>query len=277
MLTSVCVVPATPLLVPRLCGGAGALPELRGRVLAAVGAMAAGADAWFVVGAGEAGDGLPQDGVSRYPAEPSTGSFVGFGVDVRVTLDGRAGEERDADDHRNPSAGAREEVCAGGAQPGSAPAASMALPLLIAGWLRGGLARDLRPRRPVTGMRVGREAPWEVCVESGRALRRDIDARPERIGVLVIGDGPSTLTAKAPGAFDERARPLAEEVAAAMADGDAAALIRLEPRQCARVGLDVRSALQVAAGLVGDDRVRVDHQSVQWPYGVAYYTGLWSV
>ncbi|WP_235686758.1 hypothetical protein [Tomitella gaofuii] len=250
MLTSVCVVPATPLLVPRVGGAEGALPELRGRVLATVGAMSAGVDAWFVVGAGEAGDGLPQDGISRYPAATSTGSFVGFGVDVRVTLDG-------------------------GAE--SAPAESMALPLLIAGWLRGAVAPELRPRHPVRGMRVGRAAPREKCVESGRALRREIDARPERTGVLVIGDGPSTLTAKAPGAFDQRARPLADEVAAALTDGDAAALIRLAPQQCARVGLDVRAPLQVAAGLVGDDRVQADHQSVQWPYGVAYYTGLWSV
>ncbi|QDQ97635.1 hypothetical protein [Tomitella fengzijianii] len=246
------------------------MTELRGRVLAAVGEMAAGADEWFVIGAGEAGDGLGEDGVTRYPATPSEGSFAGFGVDVRVTLDGRD------PDHGDPPAAGGGEGHPCGACPDGARPSSMALPLLIAGWLRGQMPDDRCPTRPVTGIRVGRAAAREACVESGRALRREIDARPGRTAVLVIGDGPSTLTAKAPGAFDSRARPLAEAVASAIAAGDAAALIRLEPQQCAQVGLDVRGALQVMAALVGDGQVEVRHQSVQWPLGVGYHTGLWS-
>lgn len=248
MLTSVCLVPATPLLAPPLGGAAaGELAALRGTVVASVQEMARQADTWMVIGAGEDGDGHPGDGIEEYPDASSSGTFAGFGVDLRVTL-------RDG--------------------PGGAPPESMPLPLLIAGWLRGAVPAGLRPTA-VRGLRVGREAAPELCAREGGRLRGGIDGAASRTGVLVIADGPDTLTATAPGAFDPDAEPLTRSVARAVAAGDCAALSRLDPRACGRTGLDARGPLQVAAGMVGDDAVRVRHAGVQWPYGVAYYTGLW--
>ncbi len=254
MLTSVCLVPATPLLAPPLGGAAaGELAALRGTVVASVQEMARRADAWVVIGAGADGDGRPRDGVEEYPAAPSSGTFAGFGVDLRVTLGDGPGGQGPVD---------------------GAPPESMPLPLLIAGWLRGTVPAYLRPAA-VRGLRVGGDAAPGVCADEGRRLRASIEREAVRTGVLVVADGPDTLTAKAPGAFDPSAEPLTRRVARAVAEGDCTGLSRLEPRLCGRTGLDARGPLQVAAGLVGGDPVRVRHAGVQWPYGVAYYTGLW--
>lgn len=262
VLTSVCFVPATPLLAPQLGGtAAGELAQLRGTAVAAVQEMARRADAWVVLGAGEAGDGRPQDAVEEYPAEPPSGTFAGFGVDLRVELAGTGGQA--------PAAAPQSSA--------APPSVSMGLPLLIAGWLRAAVPADLRPVRAVRGLRVGCDAPPELCAREGGLLRARIDGGAETTGVLVVADGPDTLTLKAPGAFDPDAEPLAREVARAIAEGDTAALRRLDPTACARTGLDARGPLQTAAALVGDGPVRVRNAGVQWPYGVAYYTGLWEL
>lgn len=264
MLTTVCLVPSTPLLVPELGGAAGraggpddAAAPLRARVHAVAAALAERADRWVVVGQGERAE-ARHDAVSAYPEPAREGTFAGFGCDVRVPLGETGGD-----------------VPAASGDP-AAPADPRApLPLLVAGLLRGALPPGLRPAPALTGLRAGCAAAPQECAEAGRRLRARLDAAPGRTGVLVVADGPDSLTATAPGAYDERALPVAEAVASAVAGGDAAALAALDPALCAGTGLDGRAALQVMGALAGAGPRAVEHASAEWPYGVAYYTGLW--
>lgn len=270
MLTSVCLIPATPLLVPEI-GGAAAdeTAGLRAQVVAAVEAMGEHADRWFVIGAAESGDEPAESGVIvPYPPHSGAGTFSGFGPDVRVSLSGARGSA---------DAGPGGSSAGSPAGEGNAAAdATMPLPLLLAGWLRGAVRPGVRPAEPIVGLRAGCGAAPEVCAKAGARLRADIDAAADcRTGVLVVGDGPTTLTAKAPGAFDERAQPVADRIARAFADGDGAALAQLEPGLCAEIGVGGRAAWQVVAGIVGDTAVRVVGASTEWPYGVGYHTALW--
>ena len=103
-------------------------------------------------------------------ATDAVGTFAGYGLDIRVTF---------ASD------------TTGEVQP---------LPLcaLIAGWLRGSANPDA-----TVDVRVFAEdlAP-DPALERGRALRTELDAAADAVGVLVIADGANTLTAAAPGGFD---------------------------------------------------------------------------
>jgi hypothetical protein len=99
VISRVAVVPQPPLLVPELTGGAaGETAPLRDACLAAVRALAAAAENWTAVGAGEAAEFAPG----------ARGSFAGYGVDVPVGL-----SETSREDPRE-----------------------LPLPVLVAGWLR---------------------------------------------------------------------------------------------------------------------------------------------
>ena len=79
-------------------------------------------------------------------------------------------------------------------------------PLLIAGWLRDGLAVTVR------GELVAPDAdpPRVVATRRARSPREDV-------ALLVVGDGAATHTEKAPGYLDERAGPFDDVVAVALA------------------------------------------------------------
>lgn len=75
MLSAIAIVPAAPLIVPELMGGAAAeMAGLREAVVAAAGALPA---RWLTIGAGAAD---AEFGPQR------SGTFAGYGVDVPVTL-----------------------------------------------------------------------------------------------------------------------------------------------------------------------------------------------
>jgi hypothetical protein len=162
----------------------------------------------------------------------SVGTFAGYGVDVRVAL-----------------------------APG-VTAAPRALPLcaLIAGWVRGRanaaasvevrvFADDLEPA---------------AAAAAGRALRAEIDAMGEDVGVLVVADGANTLTPTAPGGYDPASLPGQEALDDALATGDVAALARLG-----------RVAHRVLAGLAGLGPVAAEERYRGAPYGVGYFVGTW--
>jgi hypothetical protein len=170
--------------------------------------------------------------------DPDTrGTFAGYGVDVPVSL--------------SPDA----------------PAAVSALPLcaLFAGWLRG----QANPAARVQVRVYGADHDAETALEFGRALRDEIDAGAEPVGVLVVADGANTITPPAPGGYDPDAEPVQAALDDALASGDAAALTRLPG------GIVGRVAYQVLAGLVGSGPRTAKELVRGAPYGVGYFVGVW--
>lgn len=58
-------------------------------------------------------------------------------------------------------------------------------------------------------------------------LRGRVDAAPGPVGLLVVGDGATTLTDKAPGAFDDRAEAVQHAIDDALGRADVDALASL--------------------------------------------------
>lgn len=165
------------------------------------------------------------------------GSFAGYGVDVPVLL-----------------------------APGAA-ATVVDLPLcaLTAGWLRGQAAPDAS-----AAVRVfAADHDADAALKFGRALRTEIDAIGESIGVLVVADGANTLTPSAPGGYNPDALAMQESLDEALATGDGAALGRLPELIIGRV------AYQVLAGLTEDQTYETTELARGAPFGVGYFVGTW--
>lgn len=174
----------------------------------------------------------PQDGQVRSDA---VGTFAGYGADVRVTFaPDVTGEVRPL------------PLCA-----------------LIAGWLRG----TANPEATVDVRVYADELAPEVAVELGRALRAELDAAPDPVGVLVVADGANTLTTAAPGGFDPDSVARQAQWDDALATGDIAALAGLS-------GVLGRVGYQVLAGLAGRDPKATELYRGA-PYGVGYFVGTW--
>lgn len=209
--------------------------------------LAAASSRWVVVGAGD---------TTRIIGSDAVGTFRGFGVDVPVALSGPRPVPGGADVR--------------GATP---PDPCLPLPALIAGWLRGEVAPEAVARVHL----VAADAPADRCAELGAELRTELDAHDEPYAVLVVADGAATLSTAAPGYFDPEAGPVQDRLDAALAAGDRAALMALDPRLCARLAISGRAAYQVLAGLVATDPVppAVEGQYRGAPFGVGYHAGVW--
>ena len=165
-------------------------------------------------------------------------SFAGYGADVEVALSPEAPADR-----------AAAPLCA-----------------LWAGWLRG----QANPAA-VAEVRVyaaGHGA--DAALSRGRALRAEIDAAGQPVGVLVVADGATTLTQAAPGGFDPGAEAVQAALDDALAAGDPAPLPALPDSIAGRV------AYQVLAGLVGSTVCAGREMFRGAPYGVGYFVGLWT-
>lgn len=247
------LVPSPPILVPELCGGlahaAGADSDdapavLRAAALTAVGALAAVTRHWTVLGVGDAAQVVGPDAV---------GTFRGFGADVQVALsDDALARARHSPDTADPQ------------QP---------LPALIAGWLRGQVA----PEAVASTTLVAADTPVDRCARIGADLRSALDGSPEPAGVLVLADGAATLTVKAPGYLDERAADVQRDLDRALAEGDTAGLLALDPALCAELALSGRAAYQVLAGLFAADPKApcVETLYSDAPFGVGYQVSVW--
>lgn len=225
MLSAIAIVPSAPVMVPELAsGGAAELAGLRAALFTSAAALPA---RWIAVGAGRVdGDVTP----------PQTGTFAGYGVDVRVALS--------ADDSGAPT---ELPLCA-----------------LVAGWLRGQVNPDATTEVRIYADDHGADAALEL----GRRLRAEIDEAADPVGVLVVADGANTLTQPAPGGYDPDSIPVQAALDDALATGDAAALARLPATVVGRV------AYQVLAGLEPEPRsVKELYRGA--PYGVGYFAGVW--
>lgn len=117
---------------------------------------------------------------------------------------------------------------------------------------------------------VAADADPATCLDLGRSVVSDAGAM-----LLVVADGPATLTEKAPGHLQADAAPFARELARALADGDAAALAGLDPLECDRLWMRGRPALQVLAGAFADEQPQGEVIAEQSPFGVQYLLARW--
>ncbi|MEU5847485.1 hypothetical protein [Saccharopolyspora shandongensis] len=168
----------------------------------------------------------------------AAGTFEGFGVDVRVTLGGAG-----------------------------TPDPRLPLPALIAG-----LLREQAGARSATTRLLAPDAPVDECQRLGTELAA------EDIGLLVLADGTNRSDERSPYPPDERAKPVDEQIRAALADVDTNALLALEPELCAELGVAGRAALQVLPGVVAASggTWRGDLLYSATPYGVTYHVATWT-
>lgn len=252
VLACVVFVPSAPLLVPELAGpDAVDTVEVRSAVRDAGELLARHAPRWLAVGVDDvaAGRDAATSGRSRVPRSiPTTGGFGRFGVEVPVSLDA-AHERLDAE--------------SGGRMP---------LSMLIAGWLREQVGAE--SVRPVV---VAPDTEPQAAAALGRALGAEVSADPDAVGVLVVADGATALTPKAPGGpRREAAVRLQQRIDACIAKADVAALNDLDVAACAAEGVAGRAAWQVAAGIVGDRAVSAEQYYADAPFGVGYTVAAWT-
>ncbi|RVW04311.1 class III extradiol ring-cleavage dioxygenase family protein [Rhodococcus xishaensis] len=244
MLTAAAFVPSPPLLVPQLASGAAQETDrLRRAALGVASRLGESCEEWTAFGVAEPG--LPF--IAEVGPE-SSGTFQGFGVDVRVCL--------------SPDASA------------AAVDPSMPLAALIAAWLRGQAAPASKVRVRV----LAPDTPADQCAQLGAALRRELDARRSRQALLVVADGANTLTKKAPGAFDPRSEQVQAALDAALAEGDCGALDHLDAALCQSIGLAGRAAWQTLSAVFGGEAGgprKSESLYVGAPYGVGYHVGMW--
>lgn len=224
MLAAIALIPSAPVLVPELAGAAAAeVADLRAAVLTAAAELP---PRWIVVGAA---------GADRVITASATGTFAGYGVDIRVALSPDTGD----------------------------PVTELPLAALIAGWVRGQVNAG-----GTAEVRVYADL-GEQAVNRGMTLRAELDESPEPVGVLVVADGANTLTESAPGGFDPDSVSVQAMLDDALASGDGDAVIR-----CA-IGAVGQSAYQVLAGLTGSRPVAAGELYRGAPYGVGYFAGTW--
>jgi hypothetical protein len=218
-------------MVPELASSAAAeLADLRAAVLAAAATLP---PRWIAIGVGPADDVIGQN---------RTGTFAGYGVDLRVALSPRAWAHG-----RRPSDDAGElPLCA-----------------LVTGWLRGQADAQARAEVRVYSDDLGDDA----ALTHGRRLRTEVDGAGEAVGVLVVADGFHTLTPPAPGGYDPSSVPMQADLDVALATGDTEALEHLPH------GVVGRVAYQVLAGLGRPRSARELYRGA--PYGVGYFAGVW--
>jgi hypothetical protein len=254
MLVAAAVCPCPPLLVPEVAAGAAPeLDDLRGACANAVGLLAASRpDILVAVGPAEASE----SGV--FPAG-TPGGFRPFGVALDVRL-GKAPKTREGT-VADPGGGSPASA------EGAAPVRVLPPSLAVAAWLLRGWNGG-----PVTGLGVGEQLEPERCAAEGRML----GASAPRVAMLVLGDGSTSRTVKAPGYLDERAGGFDAAVAAALAAADTEALAGLDPELATQLGAAGRAPWQLLAGAAGGAGLRGELLYDAAPYGVGYFVAAWT-
>jgi hypothetical protein len=117
-----------------------------------------------------------------------------------------------------------------------------------------------------------------------RGTRLDLDGDSRRTGLLVVGDGTSMRTEKAPGHYDPRAEGFDQQVEAALAAADPEALLALDEGAADQLWVGGLAAWRAAA-VAARAEVRPDGAApAGWrgqlhyaaaPYGVCYLVATW--
>jgi hypothetical protein len=108
------------------------------------------------------------------------------------------------------------------------------------------------------------------------AIGARIAAFPGRTALLVMGDGSARRETRSPGYVDERAIPFDDEVVAALAKGDPAALAGLDPALATELSAVGRAPWQVLAGAAAGQQWHADLLYADAPYGVGYFVATWA-
>ncbi|MGC4932701.1 hypothetical protein ACLQ3C_03335 [Gordonia sp. DT30] len=242
-------VPTAPLLVPELAGpDAHDTVPVRAAALAAASELAKRASRWVVIGADDGVSSADADLSSGAAGVAATGTFARFGVDVRVAFE----------ESRIPRA--------------ATATARMPLSMLIGAWLRGQAGAV-----HASAVVVNPAASAGDCADLGARLAAAVTESDESIGVLVVGDGATALSPKAPGGgLRESAVRLQERIDAALANADLGVLGSLDADECRAEGVSGRAAWQVSAALVADIPVRAECLYADAPFGVGYVVARWS-
>jgi hypothetical protein len=230
--------PHPPLLVPAVAAGAAPeLDEVRGACRAAIDRFTAcGVEEVVVLGAGE------RSGTAR---AGERGTLAGFGVPMSVSLGtGELGTGEDPGEARLP------------------------LSLTIGAWL-------LR-ESGYAGVVRGRVVAADSLPADLRSLGERIGSWPGVTGLLVMGDGSMSRSAKAPGYLDPRAACFDRSVVEALRAVDLEALSTLDPELSAELGAQGRAPWQVAAGAATDGRWQGEVLYDGAPYGVQYTVAVWT-
>lgn len=232
VITRVAFVPHPPLLVPELVTGAdGETAGVRDAATEAVAWLRQSSTDWIAVGA--------HDGPPMRLGPAAAGGFVGYGVDVRVSM-------------------SRQDV-----RPGAGP---LPLPALVAGWLRQRVdARSVRCEL------IDASTAVSDCVAMGRRLHEEAD----EVGLLVLGDGSNRHGPRAPGRADDRAAGFDASVSTALAEADGDVLRELDPALAAELGAIGRAPWQVAAGLAAEETWHGKMLYSDAPFGVGYHVAIW--
>lgn len=167
------------------------------------------------------------------------GSLAGFGVDVLVPLAGpvRTGRDR------------------------------MPLSLTIGAWL---LARS-----GYHGERLGFSVPDSADAEDLAGWAEQVGDLGDRLALLVMGDGSARRTEHAPGYHDSRAVPFDDRVAAALGDGNPAALRRIDPVLASTLLAAGGAPWRLTGWVGGDERFDARLLYHEAPYGVGYLVASW--
>lgn len=235
MPSSVAVLPQPPLLVPELAAGAAGETAAL-REACLVAAARLGPGRWVAVGADAGG--------RRTVGPDARGTFAGYGVDVRVRLDTRGPDAGPADPR-------------------------LPLPLLVAGWVAAAAGLEVE----IHGELVAPDATPAECAALGASLRAELAGGDAAL--LVVGDGATTHTEKAPGHLDERAWAFDAAVAAALAAADTAALAALDAGLATALHAAGRAPWQVLAAAAAGPGWTGELLYSAAPYGVAYHVAHW--
>jgi len=144
------------------------------------------------------------------------------------------------------------------------------LSLTIGKWLlsRAG-PRTSAPRAAWWG--IASDAPPAECLQLGEKLA----ALAPRVALLAMGDGPARRARAAPDAADPEADRYDDQVAAALAAPDPAALAALDPGQDRPLHIAGRAAWQVLAGAAGQDAFHAELRYCGAPFEVSYVVASW--
>ena len=132
------------------------------------------------------------------------------------------------------------------------------------------LGASTRPGVETSWLELDPDSKPRECRRLGLELAEGHDA------LLVLGDGSSRRGVEPPGGADPRAEAFDAVVAAALRDGDVAALAAIDPALAAELGATGRPAWQVLAGWADRSTIRGRVSHDEAPFGVGYLVATWS-
>ena len=110
-------------------------------------------------------------------------------------------------------------------------------------------------------------------------LGRQLASRPGRTALLVMGDGATGRTPRAPGPFDLRAEGWDDAVCELLARGDARGLAGLDEQLASELGASglpawhtAAAAVRAPGGLASPHGTLLAYEA---PYGVGYVVATW--